>query len=1235
MNFKTFIIGLFVLILAPILVIGGFAAYTYLSNARSQSGLLHCRVEPPIVLTGDATTYTMSFLGEQARPEKQPPPPVEMIFVIDISSSMCHSLPDMIQAARTVVHELVENTDGHIRLAMTWFREFSRLGISWTTDPNVLYAGLNKLVCDGTTDGRTTFPPINQLLTQAQPNAIKVIVFYTDGAIFPGDSVDEIGPAAKALRDQNIQIFAISPPQDDASAMVLVTGHINRVLRPSNLPDLVKKFRFIADSVIGLYGDRAQLTHRLDGRNFSVPVEDSQWRKDNTGNLQREVGYLAFKSIDYQHTLIPQTTGLWRIGLSPPEMTFFTPHNQLETMSCEREPLLLVLSPWLLFLAFLPALLWLLAYLMQRRPAKVVPAYIPPPIRSVAPPSPLPSPSALMLERQTVMPTLFIGLGGTGRQALHAIQEQLRAAHLGAENQPYRFLFLDLDASLQEKPSFLKKLDVFELRKTVAPTEIRQATPYLPSANQVLPSHLTWFNARDYLDATREELELSRGTKGQRVLARLALFQWLDKGKILSVLTEECQALLDFASVDSHRQIILLADRTGGVGSGWLVDIARLLRRIALQKQQTGAAFVPEIIGVLSSAPHHQQNRQQQQNRQALDKELETAQMAGAFPQRVTYKPNDELLDKTDNESPFNWLFSVSEPESTFAMTQSAALSAVLVERYPRWTLLSNKQNQGQCLSVQAKGIHVMPDLDYQLVKREILLRLLGAEVLLDLELDAASQKLVVKSVSDSQAVKLLIQWNASEPKGTPWQLLLNAVVVLEGNTQFLAVMAEKGYPDLVWFQQAFVASVTRQLRGMRSDGSWVRPFLPGQAVVALRLFAKRLAQRLKPQAPPGALAEIVTQMIDLAESSATQLEQWLTDFVPLCEAVGKEQSQFAQQRDTIKNREGQVFIDGSVDKQRVVQWAKTALQQWVGSKDITATLCERLFFTARLDKNDVVIALAVYVEERQEFLLAQVATAAKCLENYADTAAQQVPTLKVAGALAHIEAQPLQQLARNLVDTQQVAEQVVMVMPTVTNDSKQMSKVLEHFRKAVVEPAGHAPANYCYGDDHSAIRRLELRTEVLPELEGALPFVQAAEQAAELARQRAMTQFEMELPIFPPALRIALSQPDAFRSFSSAYKAGHIVKPEDDTGRDERGIAQWIFGEQKMCLTFGGANTLADAAANYVYLIKNPPVTFTERETPGDFSKLAMWQAIGGPPENEEVFVLIAIMVEHNDKIG
>jgi hypothetical protein len=1228
MNFKTFIVGLLILILTPILVIGAFAAYTYWANARPQAGLLHCRVEPQVVFKGDEVTYTMSFLGEDAtRPEGKPAPPVDMVFVVDTSGSMHSSLSDMTQAARTVAHEIATAyPSGHIRFALTQFHDSSEIKAGWTPDSNTLYAGLNRLdKRSGNSGTADAFPPIRQLLSQARPNATKVVVFYTDGHIGVDDAIANM---AETLRKQGVHIFSISPPGYDTEAMYLITGDWDRVLEPINLQDLVNKFRFVADTVIGLYGNNAQLTHQLDSRNFTVPIEDSEWRTDNTGNLVRDIGYLAFKSVDYQHTLIPKTTGLWwSVGLAPPSMSFITPQNELGNMNCERRPTLLVLSIWWLILAFLPALLWLLFFIGQRITPKPKPEYIPPAIRTPAPPSPLPLPSVLALARKTVVPTLFIGLGGAGRQALFAIQEQLRAAHLDAKNQPYRFLWLDLDASLpQNEPELLTQRGFDNVRELVAPKDIRQAAQYRPLPNQPLPAQLKWFNPRDYLDAARNELELSTGANGRRVLARLALFQWLNQGQLVTALKEEYQALLKNTSVDDNRQIILFAERTGGVGCGWIVDIARLFRRMARQAQQSRQQFVPEIIGVLSSTPHYQQSLQQQQNRQALDKEIETAQMAGAFPQRVTYRPNDELLDKTDTESPFNWLFSVTGQAPALAAIQSAALSAILVERYPRWTLLSH--DKGQCFSVQAQGIHVMPDLDYQLVKREVLLRLLGAEVLLDLELDPASQKLVVKPVSDSEAEKLLIQWNRNEqPKGTPWQLLLYSVVGLEGSAQFFAVMAEKGHPDLVWFQQALVASLTRQLRGHRSDdGRWVRTWMPGEAVAALRLFAERLEQRVKPQVPPGKngkiLTEIVTQVIDLTRSAATQLQHWLTEFAPLYEEIGQQQRQFAQQRDTAQNQDGQVFIDESADDKRIVQWANQALQQWVGSVDITSALCERLFFTARLDKNDVVIVLAAYIENRHEFSSAQAAK--ERLESYTDTAAQQVPTLKIEGALAHLEVQKLQQLTRNMVDAEHNAEQVVMVMPTVA-DNSEMAPVLTAFRKMVPEPAGQAQAQYCYGDDHSAIRRLELQTERLPDAPGNLPFVQAAEQAAEEVRQRAIHQFETELPIFPPALRIALSHPAAFRSFSRAYKAGHIVKP--DTARDERGIVQWVFGEQ--FLTFGDANSLADAAANYSYLIKNPPTTFTEREQQGDFSNLEAWKASGGLPEDEDVFVLAAMTIE------
>ncbi len=1175
-EFKPFIIGLLILILTPILVITGFAAYTYLYNARPQSGLLQYNIEPQIVFTGEPTRYTISFLGNKAQRSTEKPL-VDMIFVVDVSGSMSDSLSEMVQAAHTVAQELT-NTQGDIRFALSVFDSHNNIKASLNDDISNFYAGLNQLTIDGGSDISTAFAPINQLLNQARSNAIKTVVFYTDGYVFFPNKINDIIREAEALRQQGIHIFSVTPPQDDASNMSLITGDPSRILRPHNLQDIINQFRYVADSVGGLYGKRAQLFYPLATQHFLTSAEESKWQKDNSGNLYRNIDYLPFKLVNYSHTLIPQTIGQWAIGLAPPTINFLTPENQSKTLSGERRPQLLVLNLWLL-LFFLPALLWLIAYFLRHKPIEIVPVYVPPPIPSITQPTPLPLPFSINFKRKTVVPTLFIGLGGAGRLALSAIQEQLRAAHLEDKNLPYLFLGLDLDASEQGK--------VQNVREIIAPMEIRQTAQYLPPANGILPPHLKWFNPQDYLDASRAELDLSKGSKGNRALARLALFQWLEKGNLLSILKEENQNLLDFASIDDNRQIILLADRSGGVGNAWLIDIARILRRIARQKQEK----VPDIISILSSTS--QQNLQQ--NSQALDKEIETAQLTGAFPQHITYQPNDELLDHIDTESPFNWLFSV------IGQNQSAALSAVLVERYPRWTLLNDKCHKGQIVSLQAKGIHVKPDLNYQLVKYEILLRLLGTEVLLDLELDDANQKLIVKSVSEPE--KLLIQWcNACEPKGTPWHLLLNTVV--SGTPLFFEVMAEKGHPDLIWFQQAFVSSLSQQLRGQRIQGHWVRTWMPGQAVVGLRLFAKRLTQ----QAPQKELAIIIRQLINLVENTANNIEQWIKDFIPLCEEIGKQKLKL-EQREISKNQDNQIFLDNSVNQDRITQWAEQALSQWN-----TSSLCECIFFTARLDKNEGFINLATYIEERQVFSTA--AASVKCLESYAEIAAQQVPILKIEWALAEIEdPQTLQDLARKLVNTD-VAEQVIMVMP-MTKQS-----VLADFRKAVVDPAGHAPAKDCYGDDHSAIRRLALRTERLPETSGDLPFIQAAEHFAELTRQEAMNQFEINLPIFPPALRIALSQPDAFRSFSRAYKAGQIIKD------DSSGIAQWTF--HKSFLTFGDENSLADAAANYVYSIETPLMNFEACEIIGDFSELEHWQSLGGVPQNQDVFVLIAMNLSH-----
>lgn len=1210
----------------PVLVIGGFAAYTYLSNAQPPSGLMRCDIEPQIVFTGDPVSYKVSFLGDKARPaEMRAPPPLDIIFAVDTSGSMHSSLPDMVSAARTVADELVaSNPSGHIRFALSQFHDSSEIKLEWNTDPAVLHSGLSSLDRRSGNSGTVqAFEVINHLVGGMRNESTKVLVLYTDGHIGINESIIN---TAESLRSKGVHVFSISPPGYNTEGMSLITGYPSRVLHPTGVNDLIKRFRMVADEVMGLYGDRATLFHNVDRDNFipSLP-NDSEWQVDALGYMQLNIGYLPYKLVNYTpKTLIPQHIGQWKVALNPPEARFIDMANKAQSIACDRRPSLLVISWWLLILVYLPALLWLLHYLLNRRPALELPEYAPPPIHTLPPPSPLPLPSSSTLTRKPVVPTLFVGLGGTGRQTLLAIQEQLRASHLEASDLPYRFLWIDIDAHEKEKNILFQGWPELTVKEAVAPKEIRQTSvyleDYLPPMLKAVPAHLQWFQPIKLRDTAADRKDLSRGGQGQRILARFALFKWLETDNLLNILQNEHKALLNLASIDNTRQIILFADRTGGVGSAWTVDIARLFRRIGqIGKPQ----FTPEIIAVLGD-DQGRVNEYEQSNLQALTREMETACLAGSFPQHVCYRPGHDLLDTVDNQAPFNYVFAFNDCDRVSMIQQCADFGAVLVERYPRYTLFKHPVNRGQIMETQVRGIHVLPDLDYQLVKREILLRILGTDVLLDLE--TVAEHLAIKSISEEHASKLLSQWNSNEPPGTPWQFLLLAVTGIAGDTQFFDRMNEVESPNSIWFQQAFSASLNRLLRGKRIDGRWERTCMPGEAVATLRLFAQRLEQQLKSLAPPNSeIYEMLQDIIRLARNSADSLQAWMKTFIPLCEEIVKEQEIWLQQCDMEKIIATHTIIQLPGDKQRISQWSEQALRQWVGSEDVISALCERVYFNTRLDNDELTVTFAVQVDTPQEFSSAQDALSA--LQVHADAVAHSVPVLKVEGTLANLheqgEEKQLQTLSGSLVNSQEKAEQVIMVTPSPVDSDDEI--ILQDFCRTIANPPGQATASNCYGDDYSALRRLQLRTENLPlfQEQSELPFVQAAEQAAEQVRKRAMQTFELELPIFPTALRIALAHSEPFQSFAKAYKAGHIVRQPDTAGME-----QWLLSDQNKFLTFGKANGLADAAANYVYLVKKPASSFVQVDPAGDFSEFDNWLDSGAPPHIEDVFVLIAMRV-------
>jgi hypothetical protein len=165
-----------------------------------------------------------------------------------------------------------------------------------------------------------------------------------------------------------------------------------------------------------------------------------------------------------------------------------------------------------------------------------------------------------------------------------------------------------------------------------------------------------------------------------------------------------------------------------------------------------------------------------------------------------------------------------------------------------------------------------------------------------------------------------------------------------------------------------------------------------------------------------------------------------------------------------------------------------------------------------------------------------------------------------------------------------------------------------------IPKPPSHGPRTQQQGDDHSAVRRLEL-AEAASERDTAsrepLPFIEIPESSAEAVRRRAEKKYEIALPVFPPRLRIALAYPAAFRSFARAYKAGHIVLRRDDSGSD-----QWSFADTGQFLTFARESSLAHAAANYARDVKNHPEEFGASGAGGSFSKLEQWRTQDAPPD-------------------
>lgn len=1222
---RSFLRGLLILLLAPVLVLVLLALYVYIGNLLPQSGALQTSVSPQVVLPwGESACYiTYNGIKTGTQPVENP---IDMAFVVDVSGSMTQFLPAMSEAAHKMTRELEAKKPGNVRFALIQFDTLEQVITNWTDNPAELREGLGKLaVMQGGTDPNAAFIRLKELLGQARNGADKLVVFFTDGQW--GNAATNIGNAEE-LRNTGVGIYSVGVPGVSSDQfMVNITGDRSRIFDPTGSGDFDFQFQSLALSMIPGLGQGGLISHQLDGRHFAAPLNGTNWTIGRGGALSLTVGRLPDSTTTFAHPLVPLSAGLWRVGVAPSNLTFADQNGQLQRITAARRPLLLKVTWFTLLLMLLPALLWILSQLDFTRHTFVEEKFPLPNVMRPSLPARLPALPGMDETREDPVPTLFIGLGGAGRRALAATRAELKQSHLARPGQPYRFLWVDLDPKEAAREIPFDDWADYTVEQLVAPADIRNAQTYLPEPGRN-PQHLDWFPSINYRDAARERLNLSDGSRGDRALARLALFQWLarqdGKDDLLPALSAQLQELEKFPSVDGTRQVVIFAASDSGVGSGWLLDFGRLLNRLGRQRQkQRQSEFVPEIIGVLGEEP----NSRHAANQQALAREIESALESGAFPQRTAYVPGDPLLDQTDAESPFHYVFAVSSADANAVAGQGGELGAVLTERQPRASLLNQAAalSGARLVSAASSAVHVLPTQIYDRVRFELFLRLLGPDILLDIA-PTAQGGYEPKAVKAEDAVKHLESWRAVEPVGNPLQLLLSAAIDPTFSAAFLELAQKSDSSLKEWFGTAFPVSLSRRLHGHSdADGlRWHRDLMPGEAVSVLRLLVSRIEQNIKPdlkvRAASPATLEAVDYAAQLARTAAEEMEKWLGDFCQICERFSRKYGDQGRTHQALAKLPGRSYLSLDTDPDQAQQWVKQCLDNWLGSPDNISAIRQRLFFAATAEGGRSHITVRSCIAELQNF--ASVSDAAGAVDQLARSLAYLVPGVRIEGALANLSDDRRKMLARGLVNVQAAPRQVLVVMPKPSGTQSQR-QALEDFKTEIPQPLTHGHRVVWTGDDHSAIRRLELVEAGISESlkpDTTLPFVEAAERAAELLRQRAEKKHMISVPFFPPQLRIALAHPEAFRSFASAYRAGYIVRRQDAAGAE-----QWAFLQTGEFLTFGEEQSLANAAANYAWYVPSPPTSFQPAGTGGSFASFEQWRKERNAP-NDDTLVQIAI---------
>jgi Mg-chelatase subunit ChlD len=631
-----------VLLFGPVALLGGLYLWVVLRSPRPDSGKLVRTADRKIVWSGSSVQIQLHVNADQelpVRPSNTARKSQVIALVLDHSGSMGQGDESPLEAMKSAAAFFARTTAASDQpLGVISFDDSPSEVMPLGPDGEATANAIQQIPSGGGTDlaggllaGRELV--IRGLESGNYRGATGLIVLLSDGQ---SDRNHALQAAEQTKTDPKhpIRIITIGLgsqiDQDLLRQMASSEADFHFTLDPAGLGDIYFTIAEDLGTVIAYNGQLAE-QFNYGGFKLAKPPVGFPVRIDKSrGQMDFRFPVLFQQRMRIPYTLKAERVGLYGLALKSAILTYVPDPNspqQVREIVSPLTPPLLVISPLLLLLLYLPLFGYLLWRLLHRMP-KPLPAVEPPPPDRISVPPPLVIPGHEPLRPRTPQPTLFLGAGEAGGVVLDHVAKLLANDRYLAHDAEPPFLLLQADTREDE----LKTDDNrFPIHKAQLPNSLGPVVSGLQDSPSI-PAHLNWLPRGELAQIGGSQKDLSQGAHGRRWLTRLALFEACksDGTPFLVAWADTINWLRQYPKA----RIVIIGSLQGGTGSALATDLAYLLR--SALPESTRAEFPVYALG-LADIPSDHFNAGL--NQQAFLAELDRFIVAAELTQPAVFNP--------------------------------------------------------------------------------------------------------------------------------------------------------------------------------------------------------------------------------------------------------------------------------------------------------------------------------------------------------------------------------------------------------------------------------------------------------------------------------------------------------------------------------------------------------------------------------------------------------------------